>query len=128
MVQPPKLAAFLDYGGELATFPGLEGLAEAVIVRRRLNTAEQNRTEERFFRDAVQRWLADGPAALEELLDGCACGTPQVVVTAFSWAAECYADPALAERFERSIPPDLFAENIGWANERKVRAARTSGA
>lgn len=126
MQQPPKLAAFLDYGGDLEGFPGLEGLAEAVVVRRRLNSPEQNRVEQAFYREAVERWLADGPAALEALLEGCASGA-QAVVTAFAWAAECFADAELAERFERSIPADLFAENIGWANERKVRASRTTG-
>lgn len=121
MHQPPSLAMFLDYGGDLSTFPGLDGLAEAVIVRRRLQSADDNVAAAAFFRSCVAQWLAGGPQAVDPLGGG-EFVADQAVVTAFSWAADCYADCGLAERFERAIPTDVFLEHIQWANERRARA------
>ncbi|MFP5317901.1 MAG: hypothetical protein ACLGI2_06345 [Acidimicrobiia bacterium] len=120
MVRPPTLAAFLDYGGDLSAFPGLEGLSEAVVVRRRLNCPAENAVHEAFLRSCVERWVADGPAALVGSY-GLGCEATQAMLTAFAWAAECYADPAVAERFERAMPVDLWLEDIEWAAERKAR-------
>lgn len=119
--QPPTLATFLDYGGDLSTFPGLDGLAEAVIVRRRLQCKDENQAASAFFRACVAQWLSGGPRAVDPLGGG-EFVADQAVVTAFSWAADCYDDSRLAERFERSIPADLFVEHIQWANERRARA------
>lgn len=118
--QPPTLATFLDYGGDLSTFPGLDGLAETVIVRRRLQCAAENEAAAGFFRSCVTRWLAGGPHAVDPLGGG-EFVADQAVVTAFSWAADCYDDSSLAERFERSIPTDVFLQHIQWANERRAR-------
>ena len=121
MHTPPRLAAFLDYGGDLAGFPGLEGLAESVVVSRRLNTCAQNAAQAAFYRRCVDRWVAEGP----EALDGPAwLDTPvtQAVVTAFAWAAECYDDGCLAARFEAALPTDLYLEHIQWVTERQARA------
>jgi hypothetical protein len=122
LVRPPSLAVFLDYGGDLSAFPGLEGLAEAVIVRRRLNDCGQNESHQAFYASCVERWLEQGPAALEATT-GIGSPATQATVAAFAWAAECYADPCLAERFERSIPADVYADHIEWAAERRARPA-----
>ena len=121
MHTPPRLSAFLDYGGDLAGFPGLEGLAESVIVGRRLNTCAQNAAQAAFNRQCVARWVAEGPEAIQ---GPAFAGTPitQSVVTAFAWAAECYEDTCLAARFEAAIPAHLYRENIQWATERQARA------
>jgi hypothetical protein len=122
MLTPPCLGAFLDYGGDLAGFPGLTGLAEAVVVSRRLNTPAQNGAQAAFSRDCVARWVADGPGALTgPEWDG--VDVTQAMVTAFAWAAECYEDDVLADRFERALPVDLYLEHIEWVTERRARAA-----
>lgn len=118
--RPPSLATFLDYGGDLTDFPGLEGLAEAVIVRRRLGCPATNEAHRAFYAACVERWLTDGPAALEDSIAP-GCPATQAAVTAFAWAAECYADAGVAERFERSIPIDVYADHIEWAAERQAR-------
>ncbi|HVL27452.1 MAG TPA: hypothetical protein VM390_04850 [Acidimicrobiales bacterium] len=117
--RPPSLAVFLDCGGDLAAFPGIEGLSEAVVVRRRLNCPAENAAHGAFLGACVERWLADGPAALVATT-AFGCVADQAMVTAFAWAAECYADPALAERFERAMPVELWLEDIQWATERKA--------
>ena len=120
MLTPPCLGTFLDYGGDLAGFPGLEGLAEAVVVARRLNTPAQNAAQAAFYRHCAARWVADGPLAMAgpewEGVD-----VTQPVVSAFAWAAECYEDAALAERFERALPVEVYLEHIQWAGERRAR-------
>ena len=121
--RPPSLAAFLDYGGDLSAFPGLEGLSETVVIRRRLNCPAENAALETLLRGCVERWLAEGPAALAAP-SAFACVADQAMVTAFAWAAECYADPELAERFERALPAALWLEDIEWATERKARLTR----
>lgn len=122
MLTPPCLGTFLDYGGDLSAFPGLDGLAEAVVVSRRLNTAAQNRANARFYRQCVARWVADGPSALKgpewEGVD-----VSQATVTAFAWAADCYEDAPLAERFEQALPAEVYLEHIEWASERRARIA-----
>ena len=118
--RPPSLAAFLDYGGDLSAFPGLEGLSEAVVIRRRLNCPAENACHQAFYTRCVETWLADGPGALEAAFGGVG-PADQAMVTAFAWAAECYSDPALADRFEQAIPVDLWLEDIQWASERKAR-------
>jgi hypothetical protein len=120
--RPPALGVFLDYGGDLATFPAVDGLAEAVVVGRRLGTPEEKAARCRSYRKCVEAWLRDGPEALVGSFgaDGVAS---QVVLTAFAWAAECLEDGALAERFEAALPCDVFAEHVGWANERRARMA-----
>lgn len=120
MFRPPTLSAFLDYGGDLSAFPGLEGLSEAVVVRRRLNCPAENASHEAFLRSCVERWLTEGPGALVHP-SAFTCVADQAMVTAFAWAAECYADPAVAERFERALPAELWLEDIQWATERKAR-------
>lgn len=122
MCRPPSLAAFLDYGGDLSAFPGIEGLSETVVVRRRLNCPAENAALEAFLRRCVELWLSEGPAALAAA-SAFACDADQAMVTAFAWAAECYADPVLAERFERALPVELWLEDIQWATERKAQAA-----
>ncbi len=122
MFTPPRLESFLDYGGDLGLFAGLEGLAEAVIVSRRLNSRAQNATQAAFYRQCVARWVTDGPNALRgHAWLGVAVTQP--LVTAFSWAADCFEDDALAERFERTIPVEVYLENIQWATERRARAS-----
>lgn len=111
---------FLDYGGDVASFPCLEGLAEAVVVRRRLNSAPENASDLAFYRSCVERWVCHGPTAVAELAGG-EFTADQATVTAFAWAAECYADPVLAERFERAIPADLYLESMEWVTERRAR-------
>ena len=120
MHRPPTLTTFLDYGGDLSTFPGLDGLAEAIVGRRRLNTAAENACHQRLYAQCVEQWLRDGPAELATVL-GDAQASPQCVVTAFAWAAECYADPVVAERFEAALPPDVWAEHIEWVTERRAK-------
>ena len=116
----PCLGTFLDYGGDLSAFPGLDGLAEAVVVSRRLNTPAQNAVQARFYRRCVARWLADGPTALAGAgWDG--VDVTQAVVTAFAWAGDCYEDATVAERFERALPPQVYLEHIEWATERRAR-------
>ena len=116
---PPLLAAFLDFGGDLASFPGLAGLAEAVVVRRRLNTPAENAEAAVLCRGCVDGWLQGRPTAIDRFL----CEPPsQAMVTAYAWAAECFDDCALAERFERALPTDLYLEHIEWAGERRARA------
>ena len=118
---PPRLEAFLDFGGDLAAFPAIDGLAEAVVARRRLNTPEQNDEVADLCCGYVEHWLRGEPTPLDCMLDG--GGPTQVMLTTFAWAAECYRNPALAERFERAIPQDLYLEHIEWVGERKTRAA-----
>ncbi len=123
MFTPPCcLGTFLEYGGDLAGFPGLAGLAEAVVVSRRLTTPAQNAAHARFYRHCVGRWVANGPAAFVgpewEGVD-----VTQAVVTAFAWAAECYEDPVVAERFERALPAQMYLEHIEWVTERRARTA-----
>lgn len=119
--QPLLLSAFLDYGGDLASLPALEGLAETIVVRRRLCCEAENEAQRTFYRSCVDRWVASGPDAVGPL-GGEPIDATQATLSAFAWAAECLGDPVLAERFERALPPDLFAELIGWANERRARA------
>jgi hypothetical protein len=120
MRTPPSLATFLEYGGDLAGFPALDGLAEAVVVSRRLNTPAQNAAHARFSRHCVARWTADGPTALAgPQWDG--VEVTQAVVTAFAWAAECYEDRAVAERFEQALPTDVYLTHIEWVGERRAR-------
>jgi hypothetical protein len=118
--RPPQLKAFLDNGGDISVFPGLEGLAEAVIVRRRLNTPQENGEAAALCRGYVDQWLCGEPTALDPML--APDGPSQALVTAFAWAAECYGDCALAERLEQHIPQDLYLEHIEWVGERKARA------
>lgn len=121
MQAPPQLKAFLDGGGDLSSFPALDGLAEAVLVRRRLNTPTENGEAAALCRRHVDQWLAGRPTAIDAMLGP--DGPCQVVVTAFAWAAECFADCDLAERLERALPPDLYLEHIEWVGECKARAA-----
>jgi hypothetical protein len=120
--QPLPLSAFLDYGGDLASLPALEGLAETVVVRRRLCCEAEKHALRAFYRSCVDRWVAGGPDAVGTL-GGEPISATQATLSAFAWAAECLGDAALAERFERALPPELFAELIGWANERRARAS-----
>jgi hypothetical protein len=118
---PPQLKVFLDYGGDLSAFPALEGLVEAVMVRRRLNTPAENCEAAVLCGGYVDQWLGGSPTAIDFMLSP--DGPCQALVTAFAWAAECYRDEALAERFERAIPQDLYLEHIEWVGERKARSA-----
>ena len=120
MLGPPKLQAFLEYGGDLAAFPGLAALAEAVIVRRRLNTRAENCETAAICRGYVDQWLAGCPTLIDAMLGP--DGPCQDVLTTFAWAAECFLDGDLAERFEAALPQDLYLEHIEWVGERKARA------
>jgi hypothetical protein len=119
LVRPPRLGAFLDYGGDLACFPGLEGLAEAVVVQRRLNTAGENREQAAFCRRCVDTWLVGGTTIFDELPGDFA--PTQLVLAAFAWQAECYEDGRTAARFEAALPPGMLAEHLAWAHERRAR-------
>lgn len=126
MHRPPTLTTFLDYGGDLTQFPGLDGLAEAIVGRRRLNTPAENACHQRLYAQCVERWLRDGPAELEAVL-GATEASPQCVVTAFAWAAECYADPAVALRFEAALPADIRAEQLEWVAKRRAQPGEEAG-
>lgn len=123
--RPPRLTVFLDYGGDLGGLPAcaLEGLAEAVIVNRRLGCPAENRVRGAYFRACVDKWVEGGPAAVSFFGEVDPAPVAQATVSAFAWAADCYDDAAVAERFERALPPDLYAEMIEWVCERRARAA-----
>ena len=117
LVRPPTLAAFFEYGGDLSCFPALEGLAEAVVVQRRLNTGRQNRQQAAFCRRCVDAWV-DGGTTDTHLFppDFVPC---QLMVTTFAWQAECLEDERLADRFEAALPPALLVENLRWVRQRQ---------
>lgn len=104
-VRPPSLRVFLDTGGDLTGFDLLDSLVEAIVVARRLLPAETNRKQAARNRRFVERWFTRHG-------DETPVPATQELLTFALWKAECLDDPALAERFENSLPLDTLARAL----------------
>lgn len=100
-VRPPTLREFLANGGDLSSFALLDSLVEAVVVARRLLSADTNRRQAARNRRFVERWF-DRHGGEEPVR------ATQELLTFASWKAECLDDPELAERFEAALPSDTL--------------------
>ena len=94
------LGTYLDEDGDLADFPLVDSLAEAILVERRRQSPSERLLVARWAREQVDAWLEGrrSESGLSYLPR-----TPEFF-TALLWQAECLENPQLAARFEEHLP------------------------
>jgi len=102
------LATFLDEGGDLARFPLLDALAQAVVVERPRQSEAERRLVAQWCREQVDAWLGGEPADHATRMSFLP-RTPEFM-TALLWQADCLEDPGLASRLEGLLPLRLRAK------------------